>query len=253
MSLDERREAGEDGLGDGRMTLQEHLRELRSRLIKALVAVALGAVAGFLLYDWILDLLIQPYCDVLPADRECTLLITDPLAGFSIRMKLSGYSGLLLASPVVFWQLWRFITPGLYPREKRFAVPFVAASVLLFVLGAGLALYTIPNALQFLVSIGGSQFEIFYEPNRYLSLVTLMMVAFGAGFEFPILLVFLQMAGILEPSTLARWRRGAVVVIFALVAVITPSGDPISLLALAVPMVLFYEGSILIGRLLRRR
>ena len=253
MSLDERREAGEEALADGRMTLQEHLTELRSRLIKALVAVAVGAVVGFLLYERLLDLLIQPYCDVLPEDRECTLLITDPLAGFSIRMKLAGYSGLLLASPVVFWQLWRFITPGLYPREKRFAIPFVAASVLLFTLGAGLALYTMPNALDFLVTIGGPQFENFYEPNRYLSLVTLMMVAFGAGFEFPILLVFLQMAGIVEPRTLGRWRRGAIVGIFALVAIVTPSGDPISLLMLALPMVLFYEGSILVGRLLQRR
>lgn len=253
MSLDERRDAGEEALEEGRMTLQEHLAELRSRLIKALAAVALGAVVGFLLYERILDVLIAPYCEVLPADRECTLLVTDPLAGFSIRMKLSGYSGLLLASPVVFWQLWRFITPGLYPREKRFAVPFVAASVVLFALGAGLALYTIPNALEFLVAVGGPQFETFYEPNRYLSLVTMMMVAFGIGFEFPILLVFLQMAGIVQPRRLARMRRGAIVAIFAIVAVVTPSGDPISLLALALPMVLFYEGSILIGRLLQRR
>jgi sec-independent protein translocase protein TatC len=252
MSLDERRDADGEVLADGRMTLQEHLRELRSRLIKALVAVALGAVVGFLLYERTLDLLQRPYCDVL-GDDNCTFLITDPLAGFSIRMKLAGYSGLLFASPVVFWQLWRFITPGLYPREKRFAVPFVAASVLLFTLGAALALYTMPNALQFLVSIGGPDFEHFYEPTRYLSLVTLMMVAFGLAFEFPILLVFLQMAGILQPSRLAGWRRGAIVGIFAIVAVITPSGDPITLLTLALPMVLFYEGSILVGRILQRR
>ena len=253
MSIDERRDTGEDADDASRMTLVEHLRELRSRLIKAVVAVALGAVVGFLLYDTLLDLLVYPYCDVLPPERECSLLVTDPLAGFSIRMKLSGYTGLLLASPVVFWQLWRFITPGLYAHEKRYAIPFVASSVALFVLGAGLAYVTFPNALQFLVNIGGDHLETFYEPNRYLSLITWMMVAFGFGFEFPILLVFLQMAGILSYRTLARWRRGAVVAIFAIVAVITPSGDPFTLLALAVPMYLFYEASVLIGRFLQRR
>ena len=253
MSLDERRDAGEEADDPSRMTLVEHLGELRSRLFKAVLAVALGAVVGFLLYDRILDLLVDPYCDVLPAGRECSLLVTDPLAGFSIRMKLAGYTGLLLASPVVFWQLWRFITPGLYPHEKRYAVPFVAASVLLFVLGAGLAYLTFPNALSFLVNIGGDQLATFYEPNRYLSLITWMMVAFGFGFEFPILLVFLQMAGVVSYQRLAGWRRGAVVVIFALVALITPSGDPFTLLALAVPMYLFYEASVLVGRFLQRR
>jgi hypothetical protein len=131
----------------GRMTLVEHLAELRSRLIRAMVALAVGACVGFLLYQPVLDVLVDPYCDVKadqvdgaedlqPGDQGCDLVVTDPLESFSIRLKLSGYIGLLLASPVVLWQVWRFVTPGLYAREKRFAIPFVASAVFLFALGA---------------------------------------------------------------------------------------------------------------------
>jgi sec-independent protein translocase protein TatC len=210
-------------------------------------------VAGFFLYNRILELLTQPYCDVLPPGRPCHLLAVDPLSPFALRMKLAGYVGLVIASPVVLWQLWRFITPGLYPHEKRYAIPFVASSVVLFLLGAGLAYWTFPNALTFLVNIGGDQIETFYDPVKYLSLITFMMLAFGVGFEFPILLVFLQMAGVITPARLGRWRRGALVFIFVLVAIITPSGDPFTLFALAVPMCLFYEGSIIVGKILTRR
>jgi len=240
-------------LEGGRMSLVEHLTELRSRLIKAVLAVALGMVAGFLLYDRVLDFLIQPYCDILPPDRECRLIITDPLEGFSVRFKVSGYVGLLLASPVVLWQLWRFVTPGLHPTEKRYAVPFVATSISLFVLGAGLALWSLPRALEFLVAIGGEQLETFYTPGKYLSLAIFMMLSFGVGFLFPVLLTFLQLAGIISPQSLARVRRYAIVGIFVTAAVITPSGDPVTLCALAVPMTIFYEGSILIGKIARRR
>ncbi|MGH9183734.1 MAG: twin-arginine translocase subunit TatC [Acidimicrobiales bacterium] len=235
------------------MTLVEHLTELRSRVIKAVIGIAVGGVAGFLVYESVLDLLIQPYCDILPEGRDCVLIVTDPLDAFAIRLKVSAYVGLLIASPLVLWQLWRFITPGLYPNEKRFAVPFVASSAVLFLLGAGLALWTFPRALEFLVEIGGQQLETFYTPGKYLSLITFMMLAFGIGFEFPIVLVFLQMAGMLRWQRLVSWRRYAVVGIFVLVAVITPSGDPFTLLALALPMCLFYEASILIGRFVLKR
>ena len=240
--------------GDGsRMTIVEHLTELRSRLVKSLIGIALGAVVGFVLYDSILDVLIAPYCDILPPDRACRLIITDPLEGFSVRLKVSGYTGLLLASPVVMWQLWRFITPGLYSHEKRYAIPFVASSVALFILGAALALWSFPRALDFLVAVGGERLDTFFTPGKYLSLITFMMLAFGLGFLFPVLLVFLQLAGVLTPRRLASWRRYTIVGIFVAVAVITPSGDPVTLCALAVPMVLFYEAAIVVGRLLRRR
>ena len=233
------------------MTLIEHLAELRGRVLKAAVAVAVGGVIGFLLYNRVLDLLVEPYCDVkrsVDADASCRLVVTDPLESFSIRLKLSTYLGLLIASPVVLWQLWRFITPGLYPKERRYAVPFVASSVLLFVLGAALAIWTFPKTLEFFSAFGGEELELLYTPGKYLGLITMMMLIFGLGFEFPIVLTFLQIARILSWRKLVEWRRYAIVLIFVVDAVITPSGDPVTLLAMAIPMYLFYEASILVGR-----
>lgn len=234
------------------MPLVDHLTELRHRLIVSAVAVGVGGVVAFALYDRILDFLIQPYCDTLPPGRPCTLFITDPLEGFATRLKVATWGGFLLASPVVLFQLWRFITPGLNPNEKRYAVPFVASSVTLFCLGGALARLTFPRALDFLLAVGGEDLEEILSPAKYLRLVILVAVAFGVAFLFPVLLVFLQLAGVLTTNRLRSWRRPAVVVIFVVAAVITPSQDPYSLLAMAGPMYLFYEASILIGRLLHK-
>jgi sec-independent protein translocase protein TatC len=235
------------------MTLVEHLTELRSRLVKSILAIAIGASVMWFVYEpafrWLIEVL-QRTCS---SDQQCDIIQTDPLQGFSTRMTFSGYGGIALAMPVVLWQLWRFVMPGLYPKERRLALPFTFTAVLLFVLGAALSLWTLPKALDFLIGIGGEDFNQFYTPDRYVAFTVKMMVAFGIGFEFPIFLVFLQLAGVLTPQSLGHVRRYAYVGIVVLVAVLTPSGDPISLAALALPMVAFYEGSILIGRFSLRR
>jgi sec-independent protein translocase protein TatC len=242
---------------DSRMSLIEHLTELRDRLIKIAVAVVLGMVIAFFLYNRLFDFLLHPYRDVAQENSlslsQGALLATDPLEGFGVRMKLAAYGGIFIAMPVILWQLWRFITPGLYSHEKRYAIPFMISALTLFLLGAGIAYYTLPQALNFLQQIGGDNIVTAYSPSKYFKLITYMMLAFGVGFEFPIVLVFAQMMGILTPDTLRRVRRYAIVGICVLVAVITPSGDPISMVALSGPMVLFYEISILIGRVLQRR
>ena len=249
----------------GTMTLMEHLVELRSRLIKSVLAVVVGAVVCWILYPQILDLLLQPYCDVVPeeaVDEEaarqnlfggCELLVLDPLEPFSVRLTVAGYGGLALAIPVVLWQVWRFVQPGLYRSERRHAIAFTVVGALLFALGAGLAYWSIPRALKFLSTIGGEDLVTGFSPAKYLSFVIKMMAAFGIGFEFPILLVFLQMAGIIHYRQLIRGRRFAIVGIVALVAVITPSGDPFTLMVLSVPMYLFYEAAIVIGWIRARR
>jgi sec-independent protein translocase protein TatC len=236
----------------GEMTLVEHLTELRTRLIISVLAVAVGMLIVFIFYDTVFDWLVKPYCDT-SADGECRLLQTDPLEGFGVRIKIAGYGGIALAMPVLLWQLWRFVSPGLYSNEKRYALPFVGSALALFALGAGLAYWTMPKALDWLADIGGDNLEQFYSPSKYFRLITYMMLAFGIGFEFPILLVFLMLAGIMQVDTLRRGRRYAVVAITVIVAVITPSGDPYSMLALSVPMVVFYEIAVLVGRLIERR
>jgi sec-independent protein translocase protein TatC len=235
------------------MTLMEHLRELRSRIVKCLVAVALGTMVMWFVYPTAFDFLLDTLKSVCATDQDCQIVASSPLQPLSARVTFSGYGGIALAMPVLLWQLWQFVTPGLYPKERRLALPFVLSSVLLFALGAGVALWTLPRALDFLVSIGGDSFAQFYQPDAYFSFTVKMMLAFGIGFEFPIALIFLQLIGLVSPGRLSMLRRYAIVAIVALVAVLTPSGDPISLAALAVPMVVFYEVSILIGRLHLRR
>ena len=241
---------------EARMSLMEHLTELRDRLIKVAIGVAIGMVLAFVFYNPIFDFLVEPYVDSSSAKNSIVpgkLIQSEPLEGFNLRMRLALYGGISFAMPVILWQLWRFVTPGLYPHEKRYAVPFLVSAMTLFVLGAGLAYYTLPQALDFLNSIGGDNLVTGYQPGKYNQLIVYMMLAFGVGFEFPILLIFLQMARIVNARQLLGAARYAIVGICVLVAVITPSGDPISMMMLAAPMVVFYFGSIVIGLVLDRR
>jgi sec-independent protein translocase protein TatC len=239
-----------------RMTLMDHLAELRNRIIKSLLAVLAGAIVVFLFYPAILNFLANPYFDMCNThpDWGCSdsFIITGPLDGFTIRMKVAGWGGLVVALPIVLWQVWRFITPGLHPREKKYAVPFILSSVALFLFGAYIAFWTLPKAIEFLVDFSGDVTPLF-TPNAYLNLVMIMMLAFGVGFLFPVVLVFLELAGVLHYKQLVKFRRYAIVAIVFIAAVITPSGDPYSLAALSIPMYLFYEASILIGMVISRR
>jgi sec-independent protein translocase protein TatC len=231
------------------MTLTEHLGELRRRVIISLLAAMAGGVVAFALYPQILQFFTHPYCQLRPHD--CGLYITGPLQGLSIRVEVAVYGGLFLASPVILWQVWRFVTPGLYPNEKRYAVPFVISSVVLFTLGAAIAYLVFPHALGFLNAVGGRNLQLIYSPNSYLNLIVLLMVAFGVAFEFPVVLICLELAGVLSPERLRKWRRPAIVMIFALAAFFIPSSDPFSLFALAVPMCIFYEAAIVAGKLVK--
>lgn len=252
MKLRKRARSGAEG-ANAQMTLMDHLRELRNRILKSAVAVLVAAVAAYIFYDDIFRFFTGPYCEsVKDTDRSCTLYSFDLLGGFLLRMKVALVGGVVLALPVILYQLWRFIVPGLYRNERRYTVAFVGSSLLLFSIGGVLAYYTLPAMIAWLQGNGGPVTYV-TAADKYFWLTVLMVAAFGIGFEFPIVLVALQMVGILQPSTLAGVRRQALVGIVAAVAVLTPGGDPISLLALSVPMYVFYETSILIGRLMRRR
>jgi sec-independent protein translocase protein TatC len=232
------------------MTLAEHLGELRQRLMIAVLSLVIAATVAFVIYPQILDLLKAPYCQV--AAGHCTLYVTAPLDGLSLRIKLATYAGLFFCSPVLFWEFWRFVTPALRKNEKRYAVPFVLASMVLFAGGVLLAYFVFAHALQWLGSIGGPSLREIYNPNSYLSLMVALMLVFGLTFEFPVLLVSLELIGVVSPAKLSSWRRWAIVLITVFAGVITPSSDPFSMLALAVPLYVFYEASIVIGKMLRR-
>jgi sec-independent protein translocase protein TatC len=233
------------------MTVTEHLSELRRRLMISIAAVVIAAIVCYIFALDIISFFLDFYRDATDGQRNA-FIFTGPLDAFITRLKIATYGGIVLALPVWLWELWRFVTPGLHSKEKRYAVPFVLSSLVLFAVGAGVALITLPQALKFLLDVGGQEVQPLLTADKYIGLVSLMILAFGIAFLFPVLLVFLLIARVLTPQQLARFRRWAIVLIFVFAAVITPSQDPYSLFFMALPMYLFYELSIVIGRIIVR-
>lgn len=239
------------------MSIIGHLTELRHRIVRSLLAVALGASFILIFYDQFLSLLTRPYVNLCARrpDFNCAgeLYALGPIEGLSQRMRISGYGGLILALPVVMWQVWRFIVPALSSREKKYSIPFIISSVVLFAFGGALAYWTLDKALEFLISWSGEGVEQTYQISRYVSLVALMVLAFGVGFLLPVLIVFLQLVNVITPQALIKQWRVSFMVIFVLAAVITPSGDPISMLSLAIPMSILFVIAVAIGFVVQRR
>ncbi|HWJ98999.1 MAG TPA: twin-arginine translocase subunit TatC, partial [Acidimicrobiales bacterium] len=206
---------------------------------------------GWVLYNPVLSWLREPL-EAISDDPNVSdnLRFLGPMDGFMFRIKVSAYLGLAICMPYLLWQLWRFISPGLYQNERRYASAFVGSATALFLMGAYVAYFTLPAALSFLTSVGGNDVTYEFTPEKYVMLIVYMMLAFGVGFEFPIVLVALQLVGLIKPQQLRDFRRFGIVIIFVIAAVITPSADPISLFALAIPMMVFYEISIVIGRII---
>jgi sec-independent protein translocase protein TatC len=236
---------------DGRMTVVEHLSELRYRIMVSIAAVAVGAIVCFIFASPIIGWFLDFYRNATHGRRN-HFIFTGPIDAFATRLKVATYGGIVLAAPVWLWQLWRFITPGLNPKEKKYAVPFLIASICLFALGGVVALFTLEPALNFLLGAGGDNLKPLLTADKFLSLVTLMIVAFGIAFEFPVVLMFLLIARVVNTQQLRKWRRWAIVLIFAFAAIITPSQDPYSLFLMAIPLCIFYEACIIIGRIMKR-
>jgi sec-independent protein translocase protein TatC len=233
------------------MTVVEHLTELRYRIMVSIAAVAVGAIICFIFASPIIGWFLDFYRNATHGRRN-HFIFTRPIDAFATRLKVATYGGIVLAAPVWLWQLWRFITPGLNPKEKKYAVPFLISSILLFALGGVVALFTLEPALHFLLGAGGDNLKPLLTADKFLSLVTLMIVAFGIAFEFPVVLMFLLIARVVNTQQLRKWRRWAIVGIFAFAAIITPSQDPYSLFLMAIPLCLFYEACIVIGRIMKR-
>jgi sec-independent protein translocase protein TatC len=244
----------------GQMTLIEHLRELRHRLILCLWALVVGAVGGFFLYEPAMRLIRAPYCDFLRDNPDrapfqssgCSLVFLSAIDGFLIMVKVIVFLALVIALPIILYQLWLFIVPGLTERERRWAIPFVGMSLVLFLLGGLVAFLTLPKALGFLLGVGGDFVNPLLTVDKYVGFVIFTVLAFALAFEFPILLISLTAAGVLSSDMLRKHRRYVILGLAIFAAIITPSPDPISMLALLVPLTLFYEGAIIVSRLINR-
>lgn len=232
------------------MTLGEHLAELRYRLMVSFGILLAFGVVGFILYPHLLGVLRHPYCVASP--RHCQFLVQNPLDGLSLRVKVGFFAGFVVSFPVFLYQAWRFITPGLKSRERRYVLPFLLSSMLFFLGGVALAYSSFGHAIQFLQSIGGSTLVSFYNPNQYFSLFLMMMFIFGLMFEFPVVLVALELSGAVASATLLRSWRYAIIAITIVSAVVTPSGDPLSMVALAVPLTIFYFAAIGVGKIFKK-
>lgn len=222
------------------MPLVEHLRELRSRIIKSAIALAAGMVVGWIFYAQVFAWLSRPFEGVVAAaraeGRDVTLALTGVADPFVLQVQIAALTGLLLASPIWLYQLWRFVTPGLHRHEKRWAIGFVAVAVPLFAAGVALAYTVLPYGLEILFGFTPDNVENIVSVDRYLSFFIRMVLVFGVGFLLPLMLVLLNFAGILTGRRLVSWWRWIIFVIFIFAAVATPTGDPINLILLAGPM-----------------
>ena len=238
------------------MTLFEHLRELRTRLVRSLIALGLGAAVGYAIFPYLLELLIAPYCAVPSALRPedtCSLVALTPLEPFSVRIKTALVVGLFLGGPVIFYQLWRFIVPGLTAKERRYSLPFVLTAQLLFAAGIGFAYLIVPRALGVLLQLGGPGIDALLSATDYLSFFLALCVAFGLVFELPLVLISLVLLRVLKVDGLRRARPYAIVIMAISAAFITPTTDAVTLLFVVGPSWLFYELSIAVAWFVERR
>ncbi|MDZ7576763.1 MAG: twin-arginine translocase subunit TatC [Candidatus Nanopelagicales bacterium] len=224
------------------MSITDHLRELRSRVVKSALAVLVGTVVGWIFYDQIFAILRAPIDSVIAsaqsADKDVKLVVTGVTQAFTLQLQVSAVAGVILASPVWIYQMWRFITPGLRKREKLWTFAFVGAAVPLFLTGVFLSYWVLPKALELLLGFTPSGVANYMPIDTYLSFFTRMVVIFGVGFLSPLILVALNIVGVLTGKRLASWWRFIIFAVFVFAAVATPTGDPITLLELALPILL---------------
>ena len=238
-------------MSDLQMPFTAHLAELRKRLIICFVAVGIGFAVAYAFSVEIFSWLVQPLIKVLPPGDK--LVFTALPEAFFIYLKASLIGGVVLASPVIFYELWMFVAPGLHQKEKKFVLPFVIISTLLFAAGALFGYYVIfPVGFRFLVGFSTENIRALPSLQLYLSFCLKLLLGFGLVFEFPVLAYFLGRAGIINSRMMAKNRRIAILLIFIIAAILTPP-DVVSQIILAVPLYLLFEGSILIVKFTGRK
>jgi sec-independent protein translocase protein TatC len=244
---------------DGTMTLFEHLRELRYRLIVSILAILVGMIVAWFFRYELLDILQRPYFQAIDALKtknpdSTTLLVninlTSPL---TLSLKVSALAGLILTAPFWLYQLWAFVVPGLLAKEKKWTLIFIAAATPMFVGGVIVAYVVLPKAITVLLSFTQSGVSNLQDINAYLSFLLRLMVVFGLGFLIPLVVLMLNIVGVIKAKQMAKYRSLVIFGTFVFGAVATPSTDPFSMLAVALPMALLFLGAEVIAHVLDRR
>jgi sec-independent protein translocase protein TatC len=256
---------------DGTMTLIEHIYEFRRRLAFGLLAIVVGGIFGFIWFGVKLGpipslghIMTEPYC-ALPSGpngvrvefdgRGCTLLQTQPFEQIKIQLQVGIAAGSVLFSPLWLYQIWAFIAPGLYSKERKYAMTFVGFASVLFAAGAVLAYFILPSALRLLIGgvFGGGQFSAALAGGDYISFMLTLLLIFGVSFELPLLVVMLNQVGVVKYVQLKKWRRGIIFALFVFAAFATPGSDPFSMLGLACALTVLFEIAIQVSRFHDRR
>jgi sec-independent protein translocase protein TatC len=238
---------------EGRMSLREHLRELRRRIFISASAIAVAAIIGWFLYDPLLSVLQEPLQRASARGHLAKLNFAQIGAAFNLKIRISVYLGAVLSCPIWLYQIWAFIVPGLTRREKRYAMGFLGASIPLFLAGLGLAWFVLPNAVRFLTDFTPKDSVNYITADEYLTFVTKIMIAFGVAFLVPVFLVALNLVGVLPARTMLRGWRLAVFLNFLFAAIASPTPDAGTMIALAMPMVGLYFGAVGLAWLVDRR
>jgi sec-independent protein translocase protein TatC len=233
------------------MSLAEHVYELRRRVLWSLVAIVLGMVLTFVFWEPVYAVLREPYCSLHPPNG-CQLYAYGIFDQFNTKMRVSLIGGVVASAPVWLYQIGAFITPALHKREKRYAAGFLGAALVLFAAGVVVAYLSLHFGLHVLLHAAGDHVQTLPALKDYLSFVTLVLVLFGLAFEFPVVIVFLNVVGVLSAQRLRSWRRGMYFCLFGAAAILTPSTDPFQFVLLAVPLCLLYELCVVIARVRER-
>ena len=255
--------AGRSADDAARMPLGEHIRELRNRLMKAALAILVGAIIGFIFRAHVLHLLEGPVCSVkgvhgvaqrTPQCPNGALVFQGPTAQVNLSFKIAMYVGVVLGSPVWLYQVWAFLAPGLYKKEKKYSLSFIGAAVPLFGAGVVVCYFLFPVIMQVLLSfLNGTGAATLLDAGQYMTFVLQMMMVFGVSFVLPLILVLFNFIGILSSKAMRKWWRGIILVIFIFGAIAVPTGDPFGMSALAIPICLLYGAAVGISELNDRR
>ena len=224
---------------EGRMPLMDHIRELRNRVVKMALALAAGMVVGFIFFDPVWRVIERPLCSAtIRGHTGCQTLgvnqlaLDGPLDSFYLRVKVAVIVGVILSSPVWLYQIWAFVAPGLYAREKRWGYLFLGTAVPLFLIGVTLAYWSLGRSMHYLLGLTPGGVANIIQVDQYMSFVMAMMLAFGLAFEVPLLIIMLNLAGILTHQRFRKWRRVMIFGVFLIAGMANPSPDPITMLIL---------------------